>query len=216
MTRWWLLSQLCKHQRVITTRWYFLFHFSSTTGTPATTSTNESLWLIGGFSLDTAGHNKHQRVIKTRWWLLSQPHKHQRVIMTCWCAFFHFLTKFSLTMPATTSTNKSLWLVGGSQHHQAQQAPTSCYDSLVLFFTSCQPFWPQPAPTSRQDLLVASPLTLPGTASTNKLLWLFFASHRPCQPQPAPTSRQDSLVASPSTTQTPTSHYDSLVLFPRR
>ena len=45
---------------------------------PASTTTNESLRLVGGlstFSTAHAGSNDHQRVTSTRWWLLYRPHQ---------------------------------------------------------------------------------------------------------------------------------------------
>ena len=113
MTRWYLFSPLlqpCRSQLAPTSHNDSLVpFFTSPLTTQATTSTNESLWLIGAFfllSLDHAGHNEHQWAFMARWLLFcfSLNHaghtRHQRVITTRWLPFF-----------ASTSTITTISLV---------------------------------------------------------------------------------------------------------
>ena len=184
-THWLLLSQLCKHQQVITTCWcFFLVLPRLQQPQPAPMSHNDLLVLFFRFSLDYGSHNKHQQVVATCWCFFhffldhAGHNQHQQVIKTRWCLF--------LLLP---------------QLRQPQPAPTSRYDLLVLFF--------------------ASTLTTQATTSTSKSLrpagaiFRFFLNHighnqhqwvimthwcyfsllpRPCRPQQAPASPYDSLV----------------------
>src|ERR1700678_574805 len=56
VTRWWFPRLSCalhRHQRVTTTRWWLPWppsdHHHLFTPSPPLTTTNESLWLVGGF-----------------------------------------------------------------------------------------------------------------------------------------------------------------------
>ena len=81
---------------------------------PAAPTTNESLWLVGGFSLPpclSTPASDHQQVIATRWWLFIVSHSLHLLPPTQWVTIgFHHLRPL---LPATPTTNKSLWLVGG-------------------------------------------------------------------------------------------------------
>ena len=75
MTRWWPLPQPCRLHQAPTSHYDSLVAFLTSPLTmSATTSTTESLWLVGcffHFSIDHTGYNKHQRVLVTRWCLFS-------------------------------------------------------------------------------------------------------------------------------------------------
>ena len=115
-TCWWPLPLPCRlHQAPMSHYDSLVAFFTSPMTTLATTSTNESLWLVGfHLSFDHAGHNWHQRVIMTRWCLFSPlpwPRRLQPAPTSHYNLLVHFFS-YPSTMPATTSTNEPLWLIG--------------------------------------------------------------------------------------------------------
>ena len=169
MTRWLLFSPLpwpCQLQWAPTSPYDSLVAFSTSPSTMlTTTSTNESLWLVGAFfhlSLDHAGYKWHQWVIMARWCLFhfslnyAGYNRHQRVITTRWCLF-------SLL----------------SRPHQPQRAPTSLYGSLVPFFRFSLDY----AGYNRHQRVIMTHWCL------------FSLLSRPRRPQRAPMSHKGSLVA---------------------
>ena len=163
MTRWWPLPQPCRLHHAPTSHYDLLVAFlTSPLTTSATTSTNESLWLVGCFfhlSIDHAGYNKHQ-------W----------VLVTCWCLFF--------TSPSTTQdisgTNESLWLVGAFfTSPSTMQATTGTNELLRLvgaFFLFSLDHASrdehQRAFMARWCLFFASPSIMQATTGTNESLRL--------------------------------------------
>ena len=140
MTRWWLSLSHIRHRRPLpTSRNDLLVALSlSYSIPPASTTTNESLRLVGGFlstlpasmttnesirlvggslsiTFDTTGLYDHQRVNTTRWWLSLSLIRHHWPLRPP-TSQYDSLVALSLshsTLPASTTANESLRLVGG-------------------------------------------------------------------------------------------------------
>ena len=127
---------------------------------PAATTTNESLQLIGGFSLSfhppTSIH--HQRVFMTHWWLffaVPPTYQQQQPPTSCYNLLVAF-HRCSTHLPAST-TNKLVASRHRSTHLPASSTTTNESMTRWWLFSSSSPTYLQlPPPTSLYDLLVAS------------------------------------------------------------
>ena len=111
-------------------------------------TTNESLWLVGGFRLPLAhdaSPKNHPWVMTTRGWPSSHLQNHQRVIMTRWWVSTLSRTWRWPRKPPTCSH--------GSPTSPSPTPPTSHYDSLVGF-ESLSHTMPTPKTTHESQRLV--------------------------------------------------------------
>ena len=182
MTRWWLFFAVPPTylQLQPPTSCYdsLVAFFRLCTHLPATSTTNESLRLIGGFSTllhPPSSNIHHQRVVKTRWWVffvITATYQQQQPPMSRNDSLVGFCGH-STHLPANSTTNELLQLIGGfsspphpptcsSNHQKVFMTRWWVLLASLPLHTRCRP------PTSHCDSLVAF---RPPT-TTNELLQL--------------------------------------------
>ena len=198
-TRWCVFlspTNPCQFPQLPTSLYDLLVCFFLPTDPPLpSTTTNESLWLVGWFTLSSpnlASFNNLQRVFVTHWlvfFVLPHPHQLPQPPTSLYDLLVGFLC-CPLTSPEQTMTHNEHHQTLGIDIHHTMWArriglKTPPGTSLALFFayyvsnllffllgTTHNNWWP---PRSLRDSLVGflhSPPTSLASATTNKSLWL--------------------------------------------